>query len=895
MNVSYMKKARAALIATAVCTLACASAGAQQMAQTTERIEVTGSNIKRLEGETALPVLVITRAEIRNTGALTAQDLLERIPMIQSLGAVNEALGEGSTLVGFTGASLRGFGTGRTLVLVNGKRVAPYALSVQIGGGADLSAIPLAVIERIEILKDGASAVYGTDAIAGVINFILRKDFQGAEASATLLDTQHGGARQTRYSATIGAGDVGKDRWNAFFTADYMKQDPLAAKARAISHTAYIPELGIDGTTGNSVPANISQPGGFTGTFNPTIPVTGASPTSCLPPFSFPTTRSPQQCRFDFASVIETIPSFTKEHYLGRATFQVTPQVQAYVEGAYYKGTFDQRISPTPIPEIGVLQPTSPFYPAAFIATIPGGDPTLPVVLSYRSLETGPRYDQAKVDQSQLIAGLQGAIGRWDYSTSFNYTANQQIDTLKSGYLSEARWRAVFATGTVNPFALNTPAVIAQLQDALVMGDASKNTAKNHGVDARLSTEIMQLAAGPLALAFGLDYRKEQLDLVNADFVSNGDIIGGAGSIPSLVGVSRKVSAAFAEMNIPLLRNLEMNVAARYDHYSDFGNTTNPKLTLRWIPTREFLLRAAYGTGFRAPTLSDLFQPMLMGITGGAYDDPLRCPTTQTVNDCNTQMNVRTGGNAALKPERSKQWYAGLVFEPGDRLSIGVDYYRISMRDVIGAISDSTIFADYNRYAPTQIVRGPVDPQFPSLPGPIAYVLEDLLNFGKQETSGIDVDVTCRFAQAAIGRIVAKLNGSYVMSWKQTTFDSSDYPDYVGLQRGLGAVSRWRHFASLNWARGPWGATLTQNFQLGYHEDDLVNGGLRRVGNYEIYDAQARWEGMENVVVSLGVRNVFDRAPPPSTQSSTFQIGYDPSYGDPRGRMFYGTIRVSFR
>ena len=890
MKVGNMNRAiRRALPAAACAIVVHASAEAQQIAQVKERIDVTGSNIKRIDGETALPVLVITREEIEQAGVTSAQDILERLSLNQ--GGANESLGVGSSLLGLTAASLRGLGSDKTLILVNGKRIAPYALSA--GSAADVSAIPLAVIERIEVLKDGASAVYGSDAIAGVINFILRKDFRGAEASATLLDTEHGGARQTRYNATIGGGDLGKDRWNAFFTASYFKQDPLAAAARAISRTAYIPDLGLDHTSGNSVPANISQPGGFLGAYNPTVPVSGATASSCQPPVSFVTVGSPRQCRFDFASVIETIPDFTKETYLGRATFQLSPRTQAYVEGSYYKGKFDYRISPTPIlTGIGVLQPSSPFYPAAYIATLPGGNTSLPVVLSYRSLETGPRWDQANVDQSQLVAGLQGAIGNWDYATAFNYTANRQVDSYKGGYLDRERWQAVLATGTLNPFGPNPPAVLAQLQNALVVGDGSTNTAKNYGVDARISGEILQLAAGPLAVAFGVDYRREQLDLVNAEFLSSGTIIGGLGTIPSLTGVTRKVSAAFAELNVPIVRNVELNVAARYDRYSDFGNTVNPKVALRWTPVRELLLRAAYGTGFHAPTLSDLFQPLLTTNTGSNYDDPLRCAATQLVTDCNTQFAVRVGGNPALQPEKSRQWYAGMVFEPGRNLSVGVDYYRIALRNLLAGIGDGIIFADYDRYAATHIVRGPVDPQFPNLPGPILYVLGTSTNIGKQETTGIDVDVTYRFAPMAMGRIVAKLTGTYIMSKKQTTFDQSDFPDSVGTGTG---PARWKHFASVSWNSGPWGATITQNFQLGHTEDDLVTEGKRRVGSYEIYDAQMRWEGLRNISLALGVRNILDRAPPASSQEGTFQTGYDPSYSDPRGRMFYGTVRVSFK
>ncbi|HEY7944725.1 MAG TPA: TonB-dependent receptor plug domain-containing protein, partial [Casimicrobiaceae bacterium] len=286
-----------------------ALAGAPAYAQTQpapavkERIEVTGSSIRRVEGEGALPVQVMTRADIEKSGSQTVMDLIDRLSAAQSIGNFNNTLGEGTTLVGFNGVSLRGLGTQRSLVLIDGKRTAPYALSntsSPSAAGVDLNSIPLSAIERVEILKDGASALYGSDAIGGVINFILRKDFRGAEASFTMLDSDHGGGGSRRYNAIVGAGDLAKDHYNVFITADYLDQFNLRAADRQISHSAYLPQFGADRTSGNSLPANISQSLGdfapnapgvpFSGTHNPTNP-------ACLPPFSFPTVGSPSQCR----------------------------------------------------------------------------------------------------------------------------------------------------------------------------------------------------------------------------------------------------------------------------------------------------------------------------------------------------------------------------------------------------------------------------------------------------------------------------------------------------------------------------------------------------------------------------------------------------------------------
>jgi iron complex outermembrane receptor protein len=208
MKFRQKKVAVALACAMGVGTAAVAQTPPQQAPR--EKVEVTGTSIKRVEAETALPVQVITRDDIQKSGATTAMELIDRISAAQSLGNFNTTLGEGTTLAGFNGASLRGLGTQRTLVLLNGRRVAPYALSntsSPSAAGADLNAIPLSAIERIEVLKDGASAVYGADAVGGVINFILRKDYQGAEATFSYLDSQHGGGATRRLNGTAGWGD----------------------------------------------------------------------------------------------------------------------------------------------------------------------------------------------------------------------------------------------------------------------------------------------------------------------------------------------------------------------------------------------------------------------------------------------------------------------------------------------------------------------------------------------------------------------------------------------------------------------------------------------------------------------------------------------------------------
>jgi iron complex outermembrane receptor protein len=797
-------------------------------------------------------------------------------------------------------------------MLLNGHRLAPYALS---GGDAvDLSGIPLSAIERVEVLKDGASAIYGTDAIGGVINFILRKDFRGVELNGDYYVTDHPGGDSHRANATLGFGNLASDRYNAFLSVDYFRQDSLAARQREFSRTGMIPSLGRFGGNGAAIPANILQFNpitqerwGFRGIHNPTIPPSGPTTESCLPPYSFPSVAG-DRCIFDAPSVIDAIPDSEKFNAIGRFTWQATAADQVFTEATYYYGRFIQRIAPTPLfsPfQLGdfTLPPSSPFYPAAYVASLPGGDPTQRLEIFYRTLELGPRIDDNVAEQWTALVGMQGTRNGWDYQWSANWVRNQQKAAYVSGYVDATRLATLLHSGVVNVFGFNPPDVVQHLRDTQVFGPAHDNRASNYGADFKISRNVFALPAGPLAVAAGLEGRRESLEQLRSELTASGDIVGGGGEIPSIPTAHRTVWAAFGETNIPVLKNLEADIAVRFDHYSDFGSTTNPKVSLRWQPARNVVLRGAYGTGFRAPTLSELFQPVGAGVALGT--DPIRCPVTQSEFDCDAFFNSADGGNPALQPERSSQFSAGVVVEPAAGLSASLDYYHVEIRNLVQLVDETTIFDNYAALAPSLIVRAPPDAQFPDLPGSIVLVKRIPANLGTLRTSGIDVDLRYRAPAAPLGQFTFSLAGTYVLDYSVTGVNSAPFPGGAG-QRGplIGAISRWRHYAAIDWTRGPWAATLANNFQLGYTEPCIVDADgvsldasgclTRRVGSYSVWDVQLRYGGVPNTRLTLGVRNLLDRSPPLTNQSSAFQVGFDPTYGDPRGRTFYGAVRYAF-
>jgi iron complex outermembrane receptor protein len=457
---------------------------------------------------------------------------------------------------------------------------------------------------------------------------------------------------------------------------------------------------------------------------------------------------------------------------------------------------------------------------------------------------------------------------------------------------------AAMATGLINPFGPSGPEGDALLASTQVSGDLHDAKGSTALADAKASREIYRLPGGPLVIAIGTEARRENLDDSFTSLLTSGDVLG-AGGDRHPVSASRTAQALYAEAGIPFAKAWEGQLAARYDHYSDFGGTLNPKLALRWQPLTSLMLRASWGTGFRAPTLPDLFTPFSHGFTSDQAQDPLRCPVTGLPQDCGGSFPALMGGNPSLEPEKSKQLNAGVVWEPLPRLSMGLDYWRIHKTNTIGVVPEDSLFLYHDHFA-SNFVRGPPDATFPNLPGPIQTVLEWNQNLGSLVTAGFDIGVSYRGQATPLGRFGFALNGTYISEWQQQ-LDGVNYTSAVG-NTVVGPIPRWRHQLALNWDSGPWGGTLVQTFQNGYSEPDILtcddngNCGNRRVGSYSVWDVQGSYAGFKNTKIVLGIRNLLDQAPP-FTQASSgfFETAYDGAYADPRGRTYYARLTFTFR
>jgi iron complex outermembrane receptor protein len=868
------------------------------------KVDVTGSNIKRVEGEGALPVQTLTREDIERTGATTAYDLLNYISSNNSAGNVSLGNVIGATTFSAQTASLRGLGGQATLILVNGKRVQSFAGEVQGVYGVNLDVIPFSAIERVEVLKDGASAVYGSDAIGGVINFIMRQDYQGAEATAyygSPTRSGHPKGDEWQGKATAGWGDLSKDKWNAFISGSYQEQKPLLQKDRDFSKTSYLPGIGYNSTSGNTFPAYVST--GGIGSLN--FPQCGGIPGD-IPVGS--------RCRFDPAQYdgVESIPDQKNTNFFASGRFQFNPDWQGYATGFYSKSETRFIIQPTPIsaqffygpngdiPANISLPPSSPFYPTAqaIAAGVNGQD----LNVRYRCVLCGNRDTTDTNEGWQGVAGVKGNWKNWDLDFDYFYSEGKTREHLNGGFVRYTEVLPLLSSGLVNVFGPNSADIQNQFTAALFKEDTFKATSKNYGFEGKASADIYNLPAGPLGFAVGFMTRKEKLDQTPNPALATGDITGYGGNFLP-VAVDRTNSAAFIEFSIPIVKNLEANAAVRYDHYNDFGSTTNPKISLRWNPIQQVLFRGAWGTGFIAPSLTQLHGLQTSGVSSPGLTDPVRCPVTGDGNDCDTQFGVIFGGNPALQPEKSNQWSIGTVIEPVAGFSVGVDYFDIVLKNLFSnGVTPLTILNNLGQFG-NLVTRAPPDAANPNLPGRILTIDQRFINLGEVKIQGFDVDVRARFPETSFGRFTYTLNGTYYTKWDAQNTDGS-FSGFVSNQYAAvvtGITPRWKHYQTLTLSYGPWSGTVAQSYQSSYIDNaaiDFADDGTpitRRVGALSIWDLYGSYSGLKNWTFTLGVKNVMDENPPLTNQVNTFQAGFDPSYYDARGRFVYGSISYAFK
>ncbi|MCE2909303.1 MAG: TonB-dependent receptor [Burkholderiaceae bacterium] len=884
----------------ALTVLALAASMAASLAQAQQRVEITGSSIKRLEGETALPVQTLRREDIDKTGATTAAELLANI----TASAAN--LGDGASITdntggqrGFNGANLRGLGVSSTLVLLNGRRMANFA-SPGDTAGVDLNSIPAGAIQRVEILKDGASAIYGTDAIGGVINFITRQDWRGVEIGAYAAATGEGGGGKRTGTLSAGFGNLASDGFNVFGVLDVQQLDSLRSTQRGwlqarpladtvpyyLSSRPYPGNIRLSGSSGtrtaqlaaiNGAGYSFTPPGGTAGPYNQRT-VNLFAP-ACNPPASVyaPTQIGLQACGYDYMADTEIYPEAEKISLLARGVADVGGGHQAFAEVLLARAETLYVLSPVPSGVTGVSW-TALNNHLPRPVTHPTG-----VEVRFRATEAGNRSNEVTSEANRLVVGAQGLLGGWDYNTALSHAVNKVADRYVNGYYLFSDLAAGVRAGTINPFGPSNAAGKALLDSIRVNDVARASEGSTTGIDFKLSGSLGKLAGGDIGAAFGAELRREKQQFTpSALLVSNN--IGGdrnsSGTAPPLQATNyeRDIASAYAEFNLPLSKALELQAALRADHYEAVGSSVNPKLGVAWRPVGSVLVRGSAGTGFRAPSFSELYRPTSFGTSPAFLYD--------AVYDAFDQYPTNKESNPNLKPEKSRQFSLGIVFEPARGTNVSLDYWAIRKTDVISDLSGKTILENPTRYA-RYIVRDPVD-NYPTL------ILRKE-NQGALRTSGVDIEANWRGDAGAMGRFRANLSGTYVIEYERQFGKDEPFVSNAGRFLNDQTVQRWRHRASVEWERGPLVLTLGNSYWSAHTDDSYLPGTApRKVEAYALWDLSASWKVSRSFTVRAGVLNLADAEPPFSNQSYYFLSTYDPTYTDPRGRTVFVSAKYTF-
>jgi iron complex outermembrane receptor protein len=937
---------------TLVGSLALLGLASHALAQTAapQRVEITGSSIKRIAAEGALPLQVITREELERGGITSAEQLVSQLAS-NGNGLDNMVAQQGGDFFssnsgnrqhnnGAAAASLRGLGAQYTLVLLNGRRLSTHGLN---GQSVDLNQIPVAAIERVEILKDGASAIYGTDAIGGVMNFILRTDYKGLEAGAFVDQTQHGGGNITRASVLFGAGDLASDKFNLTASLAYKSNTRLRGSQRSSFHNGMQPGMGLTEDTVGAPFAAINVANGTA------LPVNGPSSRvyfagdaqgynrinllnlqgKCDSVPGQAAYRSDitglfqrgKACTWDYGGQWSLMQPVDALNFAGKSNFALSRDHTAFVEVVASQTKSSTEYTPIQLTASSYRYPASgPYYqnlallaPTLFKPTNTDPtdkrvffDSTLPENISWRCIACGPRQQDTTTNAARVLVGMDGILGGWDYKWGLSTAQSDAKTQLGDGNMFISKLAAAMATGKINPFLqpgqAQTDEAMALIESAKARGSSLYGgKAAVQALDATFSRELFKLPGGAAAGAFGLDVRHETYKFDSSP-TATADI-NGTTAPAGLAQAKRDIRAVFAELQLPVIKNLDLQLAARHDRYSDFGSTTNPKAGLRWQVLPQLVFRGSYSKGFHAPDYDSLYGGATFTAFNTDINDPLLCPkgveTVAGQTNCGIRPAIGATSNPNLRPERSTQFSLGFVAQPTDTVSATADFWRIDLTDRIGALTGLAVVSNYAQYSQF-VLRSPTTNQITGIQSPA-------LNLAGDQTTGVDLSVLAKF-KTAIGALSAGLEGTYVSSYKSRFSSADAWSERVGefgnATFGYDLHLRWKHTATFSWSDGPWTASLSQVYSSGYRDEvDGYSSGIilqtkgfqTNVSSYSLYNVSASYKGIKNLTITGGIKNLLDTKPPFSLHNvdNVAGAGWDARVGDPRLRSF--TLGVNYK
>ena len=869
---------------------------AQQTTQELQRVTVTGSNIKRTDTETASPVQVLTRDDIEKTGKQSIQEVLRSITA-DGQGSISSSFSNGFAS-GSAAVSLRGLGVNSTLVLVNGRRMTTYGLADDGSRTfVDLNSIPLDAVERVEVVKDGASAIYGADAVGGVVNVILRSNYTGASVGGSYGQSGKGDGQTTRAFGSLGIGNIDTDKYNVFFSVEASQQKNIWSTDRGFIGQSDLTQFGYynltngaprpylnAGPTGNS-PYGIVRP--YTG--NPLAPY-GARSNVIQCDASVKLANG--LCGYNPLTEQEVQPAVDRLNFFGRGTLQFSPSLTAYVELGLFTSKSKANGTLGANNDAGVYKPGDPFNPLIFHdpMNLPAGHPDnthgQDMALFLRPAELGGRDQKTDNQVFRLVQGLQGNAWGWDFDFGAAYIKSR-LKNDNYGFINYDVMQAALNNGTyrITSPSQTSPSVLAAISPTL----ETIPTSSIKSLDFKVSRSLTELPGGPLGLALGGETRWEAANSPPVPGTDTGSIVGLGYSAFS---ATRRVTAFYGELGAPVTKWLELNAAARYDHYSDFGDATTPKLGFKIKPIDQLAIRGSYSEAFRAPGPAE---------TGGSSFGF-------------TTYGILSQGNPSIQPEKAKSYSLGLIAEPWAGTSATIDYWKINRKNEIVQADPASILgsAPLTGGVPGSQVVGAQPNSFIyyDADGNVSTVTGFYRNAASTKTDGVDIELRHKMNLGEIGKLTAQLNWTHTNKFSRTDSDGNTL-EYAGTHGPLslsagGGTPKDKATFSLTLDRGPWtvtgalnyvgpikmidhkGETTAQNIDpdTGLPDGTMTNGNTGvtypdagqyncgvfdtngnvynncRLPSFTTFDLFAKWTPIKNLDINFSIQNLFDRKAP---------------------------------
>jgi iron complex outermembrane receptor protein len=884
-------------------------------------VVVTGSNIRRVDAETASPIQIVSQEEIQRTGKTTIGEYLQTLTS-DGAGSVPKTFGNGFAS-GASGVSLRGLGAGSTLVLLNGRRIAPYGLA---DDGqkvfTDLSVIPLEAVERVEVLKDGASAIYGSDAIAGVVNIILKRNFTGFTGKASFASSRYSDGDSGKLSTTFGFGDIDSQRYNVFFNVEAGKTDAVGIHDRTDRKwigTGDIRQYGYP-DDGSQFLAGYITGGGTVVSSAPNGAIRYLNANDATDPnigkyFDLPGCTQFSQlgsgpdggCLWDAGLFRDLTPMEKYVNVFGRGTFAFNDSWEGYTELGYSKKKNEFHNTPSGVSGSwgypgGPVNASSGAGAVTIGATHPDNPFGYTTRLRYSAWDVGGRNTFGDNEFWRAMVGLKGKLGEWDIDSGILHSETT-LTNRRTGFLQYSHVReALTGTGPIvwrigDNASLNNQAVYDYISPTIhADGKSSLDL-----VDVKASRSLFALPGGDLGFALGAEYRHLETSLTPQTFTDQGDIIGLGFSA---YDGTQNVIGAYTELLAPVIENMELSAAVRMDSYMNGETATTPKFGVKYKPWDQLALRATWARGFRAPNAAENGDGGLAAFANAT--DPVRCPITAAAADCLGSVALISKPNSLLKPEKSRSVTAGFVFQPTSAASLSLDVFEIKRSNEINTETLEDAIAQGHT------VRS--DNDLPGIPnsGTLLAATTNYINSTSTRVRGTDMDA--RFSlNAGPGKLSFDLQWTRISSFVRD--DGAGETQFAGTHGNcdttncIGTPKDRINFGA-TFDAGKWNVSTVVNFigkfdnKLSAADTDcaftLANGDNSpnadcTIPSFYSVDLAGRWSITEPLEVFGTVENLFDRVAPldPTTYGA---VNYNPlHFQGAMGRYYTVGVRYSFQ